>query len=214
MIPAPAIQGDNPTEAMAYRFHPVIPADLETGTSFPARSRHSLRDNEKDCVEGNVEKNSTYSRSTMAYTLCTLAASAAFIAAGLPFLAMGEEMAWWLFATYPVGGGILGLLVLIWRGGKDEDSRKRTGWQAVFGMVAAVGVPRFAYFLHPALGASAFLRDPITLGVIGFLCFLAASGGAPGVMKFWDKDAPKIGYRETKKAVRRHVEQPTEKLEP
>jgi hypothetical protein len=150
----------------------------------------------------------------MAYTLCSLAASAAFIAAGIPFLAMGEEMAWWLFATYPIGGGFAALLVLIWRGGKDEDSRRKTAWQGIFGMVAAVGVPRFAYFLHPALGASAFLRDPITLGVIGFLCFLAASGMAPGVMRWWDKDAPKVGYKEAKKASRKHLEQPTEKLEP
>jgi len=150
----------------------------------------------------------------MAYTICTLAASAAYIAAGLPFLAMGEEMAWWLFATYPIGGGFAALLVLIWRGGKDEESRRKTAWQAIFGMVAAVGAPRFAYFLHPALGESEFLRDPITLGVIGFFCFLLSSGMAPGVMKWWDKDAAKVGYRETKKAVRRHVEQPTEKLEP
>lgn len=150
----------------------------------------------------------------MAYTLCTLAASMAFIASGVPFLAMGAEMAWWLFATFPIGGGCLGLLVLIWRGGKDEDSRRKTSWQAIFGMVAAAGIPRFAYFLHPALAGSAFLRDPITLGVIGFFCFLAGSGMASGIMKWWDKDAPRIGYREAKKASEKYIEQPTDKLDP
>lgn len=198
---------------MAYRFHPVIPADLEEGTTSPVRIRFSVRDEEKDCVEGNTKKKCTYSRSTMAYTLCTLAASMAFVVAGIPFLAMGEEMAWWLFATFPIGGGCLGLLVLVWRGGKDEESRKKTSYQAVFGMVAAAGIPRFVYFLHPALAGSAFLRDPITLGVFGFLCFLAGSGIAPGIMRWWDKDAPNVGYRETKKAVKRHLEQPTDKLD-
>jgi hypothetical protein len=149
----------------------------------------------------------------MSYTLCTLLASAVFAFAGMPFLAYGEEMAWWLFATFPVAGGTMGLLVLIWRGAKDEESRRKTQWQAIFGMVAAVGTPRFAYFIHPALGASAFLRDPITLGVIGFLCFLAGSGMASGIMKWWDRDAPRIGYREAKKASKRYIEQPTEKLD-
>lgn len=214
MIASSAIQRETTSEAMNYRFQPVIPADYQPAAreSFPSPTHFSLKDREKHCVEGNVEK--TCSRSTMAYTLCTLAASAAFIAAGLPFLAMGEEMAWWLFATYPIGGGFAALLVLIWRGGKDDESRKKTGWQAIFGMVAAVGVPRFAYFLHPALGESAFLRDPITLGVIGFLCFLAASGMAPGVMKWWDKDAAKLGYEEARKAAKKHIAQPTEKQEP
>jgi hypothetical protein len=183
---------------------------------YPAR--YSLRpipeDEQVHNTPAEKEARYSYSRSTMAYTLCTLAASAAFVAAGLPFLALGEEMAWWLFATYPIGGGFAALLVLIWRGGKDEESRKRTAWQAVFGMVAAIGIPRFAYFIHPALGASAFLRDPITLGVIGFLCFLAVSGMAPGFMKWWDKDASKVGYKEARKASKRYIETPTEKLEP
>lgn len=154
-----------------------------------------------------------YSRSTMAYTLCTILASAVFIAAGVPFLAMGEDMAWWLFATFPIGGGCLGLLVLIWRGGKDDESRKKTQWQAVFGMVAAVGIPRLGFFIHPAIAASAFMRDPITLGVIGFLCFLLGSGVAPGIMKWWDKDAPRVGYNEARKFSKKHIEQPTDKLE-
>jgi hypothetical protein len=194
---------------MSYRHSPVFPADFrvskpERDIDYPGRlgrPQAPVHDQSRN-----------YSRSTMAYTICTLAASAAFIAAGLPFLALGEEMAWWLFATYPVGGGFAALLVLIWRGGKDDESRRKTAWQAIFGLVAAVGVPRFAYFLHPALGQSEFLRDPITLGVIGFLFFLAGSGIAPGIMKWWDKDAPGIGYNEAKKASKRYIETPTEKL--
>lgn len=180
--------------AMSYRFSPVIPAHMRD--SMPERDRD---DSKPHIVLRHNKPHCTYSRSTMAYTVCSILASAAFIAAGVPFLAMGEEMAWWLFATFPIGGGCLGLLVLIWRGAKDEESRKKTQWQAVFGMVASIGIPRFAYFIHPALAGSAFLRDPITLGSIGFLCFLAGSGMAPGIMRWWDKDAAKLGYKQAKK---------------
>lgn len=153
-----------------------------------------------------------YSRSTMSYTITALLASMAFVAAGLPFLAAG--MTWWVWATFPAGGACLGLLVLIWRGGKDNDSRRRTAWQSVFGMVAGVGAPRFWLLIHPAITESAFMSDPITLGVLGFLCFLGGTGIAPGIMKWWDKDAPKVGYHETKKFSRKHIEQPTDRLDP
>lgn len=190
------------------------PHELMKAIVYPARCSAQNFPDDQGRENGQSSTAHKYSRSTMAYTICTLLASAAFIAAGMPFLAMGEEMAWWLFGTFPIGGGCLGLLVLIWRGGKDEESRRKTQWQAVFGMIAAVGAPRFAYFIHPALGGSDFLRDPITLGVIGFLCFLAGSGVAPGIMRWWDKDAPRVGYNEAKKFSKKHIEQPTDKLEP
>lgn len=180
--------------------------------TYPCRFSSKPLHDETD--QSGSGKQHHYSRSTMSYTICTLAASAAFIVAGIPFLALGEEMAWWLFATFPIGGGTMGLLVLIWRGAKDEESRRKTQWQAVFGMMGAVGIPRMVYFLHPAIAGSAIMRDPITLGLCGFLCFLIGSGIAPGIMKWWDKDAPKVGYDEAKKFSKRHVEQPTDKLEP
>lgn len=155
----------------------------------------------------------TYSRSTMAYTICTVLASAVFIAAGIPFLALGEEMAWWTWATFPIGGGLLGLLVLIWSGGKDEESRRKTAWTSVFGMVGAVCVPRLWLYLHPAITSSEFMRDPLVLGGIGFLLFLLFSALSVGYMKWREKDAPREGYKQARKFAKQHIN-PTEKLEP
>lgn len=200
---------------MPYRFHTVIPSDFDSTVrerreSFPAAVRFSLKENEKDCVEGNVEKK--FSRSTMSYTICTIAASMVFVAAGLPFLGQ-TGMTWWLWATFPTGGAVLGLLVLIWRGGKDDDSRRATGWKAIFGMVGGVGAPRIWMLIHPAITESTFMSDPIVLGVLGFLCFLGGSGAAAGVMRYWDKDAPRVGYQQTKRTVKKFT-QTTDKLEP
>jgi hypothetical protein len=150
----------------------------------------------------------------MAYTLCTIAASAVFIVAGMPFLAMGKEMAWWTWATFPIGGGIMGLLVLIWSGGKDEESRRKTAWTSVFGMVGAVVVPRIWLYLHPAITESAFMRDPLVLGGMGFILFLTFSAMSVGYMKWRDRDAANIGYNEAKKMSKKYLETPTEKFKP
>jgi hypothetical protein len=148
----------------------------------------------------------------MAYTLCTIAASMVFVAAGIPFLGMGEEMAWWTWATFPIGGGIMGLLVLIWSGGKDEGSRRKTAWTSVFGMVGAICVPRVWLYLHPAITESEFMRDPLILGGMGFILFLIFSALSVGYMKWREKDAPREGYEQAKKFVKKYGT--TEKLEP
>lgn len=148
----------------------------------------------------------------MAYTICTIAASALFIVAGIPFLAMGEEMAWWTWATFPIGGGIMGLLVLIWSGGKDEESRRKTKWTSIFGLVGAVAVPRVWLYLHPTITESALMRDPLVLGGMGFILFLTFSAMSVGYMKWREKDAPRVGYDQTKRVVKKYT-QPTEKLD-
>lgn len=176
--------------------------------------RFSLQD-DNDPTNRVVRKQTptrTHSRSTMSYTIAVIAASMAFVAAGLPFLGV-SGMSWWLWATFPTGGATLGLLVLIWRGGKDDDSRRITGWKAIFGMVAGVGAPRIWMLIHPAITDSAFMSDPIVLGVLGFLSFLLGSGMAAGVMKYWDKDASKFGYEQTRRTVKK-FSQPTDKLDP
>lgn len=148
----------------------------------------------------------------MSYTITIIAASMVFMAAGVPFLGQ-TGMHWWVWSTFPAGGAILGLLVLVWRGGKDERARAETGWKAVFGIVAGVGAPRIWMLIHPAITESTFMSDPIVLGVLGFLCFLGGSGAAAGVMRYWDKDAPRVGYQQTKRTVRK-FSQPTDKLDP
>lgn len=198
---------------MSYRFHPVIPTDFRPSMPEGPHEDHVIgRLNSRYEANHRYDK-SPYSRSTMAYTICTIAASALFIAAGVPLLAMGEEMAWWTWATFPIGGGIMGLLVLIWSGGKDEESRRKTKWTSIFGLVGAVAVPRVWLHLHPSITESAFMRDPLVLGGMGFVLFLTFSALSIGYMKWREKDAPNIGYREAQKASKRYIETPTEKLE-
>jgi hypothetical protein len=185
---------------MPYRYHPVIPAEYvstsmpEGDRDYPCRLTRKFRAPVED-----EPKNTHYSRQTMAYTTCTLIAAMSIFASGIPFLALGEEMAWWLWAIFPFSGSVFGLLVLIWRGGKDDKSRGQTQWKAVFGLVGGVGIPRFWFYVHPAIAGSDFMRDPIMLSAIGFLCFLIGSGMAAGVMKWWDKDAPEVGYQQARR---------------
>lgn len=125
--------------------------------------------------------------------------------AGVPMInaALGPEMAWWMWATFPMSGAFFGLAVLVWYGKKDEESRKRTKWTAVFGLVGSIVSPRTWLYFHPAIASSDFMRDPIILWGIGFGMFLLWSGIAVGIMRYRDRRGAAIGEEQAEKWVKK-----------
>lgn len=106
---------ESPTlSAMSYRHHAVIPADFQrtaASGSVSFQTRFSLKENEKPCVETNVEKTPTYSRSmTAAGILFLTAGLAAFLATpnNPPVSqAAAETIKQWSLDSYSMVGAIL-----------------------------------------------------------------------------------------------------------
>lgn len=128
---------------MAYRFHPVIPADLEEGTTSPVRIRFSARDEEKDCVEGNTKKKCTYSRSMTAAGLFFMASALCLVfttnqaASAIPTTA---ETVQWINDMYSLVGAIVvaGCICLL----HDKEEGKRI-------MAGRAGMAIFMGFVGP-----------------------------------------------------------------
>lgn len=144
----------------------------------------------------------------MAYSLITLIGGALLIAA-TPFVAMGEGMAWWTWGILSGVGCTAGIFVHVWRGGKDEKSRRETGWRSIFGVAGGLGIPRFILLTWPWVAHVTILNDPIIIVVGGFVCFMLCSYACLGWMRWLEKDAPKVGYRQGK-ALERKSDQYTE----
>lgn len=119
-------------------------------------------------------------------------------ALGVPFLGM-TDLPWWVWVSFPFAGSMFGVAVLVWSGGKDDESRKKTMWTSVFGLVGATVIPRAWLYVHPAIMSSEFMRDPIILAGMGFGLFLLFSGMASGFMKWREKRGETLGYRQAER---------------
>lgn len=188
-----------------------IPIPYGVQASRPEDQREhvpgSLRDRYNPVPRSRVLKpfnsvENSHSRIHMSSILCAAAITVIVAAAGVPFLAMGQDMAWWVWATFPLAGAMFGLLVLIWSGGRDEESRRKTRWNAIFGLFGAISIPRTWLYIHPSITNSDVMRDPLILAGIGFGLFLLFSGMAGGFMRWRERRAELLGYRQADKWAR------------
>lgn len=179
--------------------------------NFP-HVRYSSQDKEGRDVERDPKNK--YCRIHMSSSICAGVCALLLIAAGVPMVAMGDEMVWWMWSTFPFSGTLFGLMVLIWFSGRDEESRRKLKWTAVHGVVFGIGMPRLALYVHPWISASPLMRDPIVLWMIGFVCFLLFSGAAVGIMRWRERRSADVAFEQLDRYAKRNLPQPTDKLDP